>query len=381
MVGYCRTNDEQYTLTFVDAGTRYVWVVDLEARNRAYKAFRLWLAHAHRQSGEKLKIWQSDGAAEFHSKEIHQQQGVVERTNRTLMTKRHGIDFDQTFAPVSRHTSVRILLAIAAARHLPLRKIDVKNAFLYALVDPMIYAPRLWQQYLHNILLEIDFKKLPHDPEMYRRDFRGEYILLTVYVDDLLYTGSSNELLEEFEKNLAGRVDITCNHDVKQFLGLNISYSPKAVHLSAAKYAEELGKRFNIAPALLSTPYRTPGPNHKPDNKALSPAGLQTYQQQLGCLLFASVTCRPDLSYIASQLAQYSRKPTAENLLDLQRALQFFISAPSIGLCYSAVTSSSFNLTGYVDPDHAAEPNNRRSRTVFLFLLEPNGPISWNPQK
>ncbi|CAI7807026.1 unnamed protein product [Closterium sp. NIES-54] len=87
MVGYCRTNDEQYTLTFVDAGTHYVWVVDLEARNRAYKAFRLWLAHAHRQSGEKLKIWQSDGAAEFHSKEIHQQQGVAERTNRTLMTK------------------------------------------------------------------------------------------------------------------------------------------------------------------------------------------------------------------------------------------------------------------------------------------------------
>ncbi|CAI7933138.1 unnamed protein product [Closterium sp. NIES-54] len=201
------------------------------------------------------------------------------------------------------HTSVGILLAIAAARHLPLRQIDVKNAFLYALVDAVIYveqphtygegdscacqlqkslygikqAPRLWQQYLHNILLEIGFKQPPHDLGMYRCDFHGEYIPLTVYVDDLLYTGSSKELLEHFEKNLAGRIDITCNHDVKQFIGLNISYSPEAIHLSAAKYAEELGKRFNIAPAPLSTPYRTPGPNHKPDNKALSPARLQTY--------------------------------------------------------------------------------------------------------
>ncbi|CAI7785106.1 unnamed protein product [Closterium sp. NIES-54] len=140
-------------------------------------------------------------------------------------------------------------------------------------------ARRLWQQYLHNIVLEIGFKQLPHDPGMYRRNFCGEYILLTVFVDDLLYTGSSNELLEQFEKNLAGRVDITCNHDVKQFLGLNISYSPEAIHLSAAKYAEELCKCFNIAPAPLSTPYRTPGPNHKPDNKALSPAELHTYQQ------------------------------------------------------------------------------------------------------
>ncbi|CAI7888951.1 unnamed protein product [Closterium sp. NIES-54] len=285
---------------------------------------------------------------------------------------------------IDHHTSVRILLTIAAARHLPLRQIDVKNAFLYALVDAVIYveqphmysegdsrvcqqqkslygikqAPRLWQQYLHNILLERGFKQLPHVPRMYRRDSRGEYILLTVYVNDLLYTGSSNKLLEQFEKNLVGHVDISCNHDVKQFLGLNISYSPEAIHLSAAKYVEELGKCFNIAPAPLSTPYRTPGPNHKPDNKSLSPAGLQTYQQQLGCLLFVSVTCRPDLSYIASQLAQHSRKQMAENLLDLQWALQFFISTPNVGLCFSTVPTSSFNLIGYVDDDHAADPDN-----------------------
>ncbi|CAI7914172.1 unnamed protein product, partial [Closterium sp. NIES-53] len=170
-------------------------------------------------------------------------------------------------------------------------------------------------------------------------------------------------------------------HDVKQFLSLNISYSPEAIHLLAAKYTEELSKCFNITPAPLSTPYRTPGPNHKSDNKALSPAGLQTYHQQLGCLLFACFTCRPDLSYIVSQLAQYSRKPTAENLLDLQCALQFFVSTPNIGLCYSTVTTSSFNLNGYVDADHAADPDNRRSRIGFLFRLEPTGPISWNLQK
>ncbi|CAI7806280.1 unnamed protein product [Closterium sp. NIES-54] len=182
--------------------------------------------------------------------------GTIERFKACWVVRgydqRLGIDFVQTFAPVSRHTSVRIFLANAAARHLPLRQVDVKNAFLYALVDSVIYveqphtygegdsrvcqlqkslygiklAPRLWQQYLHNILFEIGFEQLPHDPGMYRHDFHIEYILLTVYVDDLLYTGSSNELLEQLEKSLAGRVDITCNHVVKQFLGLNISYSP-----------------------------------------------------------------------------------------------------------------------------------------------------------
>ncbi|CAI7788574.1 unnamed protein product [Closterium sp. NIES-53] len=209
----------------------------------------------------------------------------------------------------------------------------------------------------------------------------GDYILLTVYVNDLLYTGTCNKFLNQFEENLAQRVDITINHNVTQFLGLNITYASEAIHLSTSKYAEQLGERFNISPAPLSTPYRNPSTNYKPDNKPLSPAGLQMYHQTLGCLLFASVTCRPDLSYISSQLTQYSRKPVAENQLDLERALQYFISTPDFALSYSTQTTTSFNLNGYVDADHAADPTNRRSRTGFVFRLEPTRPISWNSQK
>ncbi|CAI7906600.1 unnamed protein product [Closterium sp. NIES-54] len=130
--------------------------------------------------------------------------GTIERFKTRWVVRgydqRHDIDFDQTFAPVSRHTSVRILLAIAAAKHLPLRQIDVKNALLYALVDATIFveqphtygegdprvcqlkkslygikqAPRLWQQHLYRILLEIGFRQLPHDLGMYRLHFNGD---------------------------------------------------------------------------------------------------------------------------------------------------------------------------------------------------------------
>ncbi|CAI7774142.1 unnamed protein product, partial [Closterium sp. NIES-53] len=99
---FCLTES---AMTFINAGTRYVWVVNVEARSRAYEVFRLWLAHAQRQSGEKLKIWQYYVVAEFRSKEMqdylaqkgiehhvslpyaHQHQGVAECTNRSLMTK------------------------------------------------------------------------------------------------------------------------------------------------------------------------------------------------------------------------------------------------------------------------------------------------------
>ncbi|CAI7933077.1 unnamed protein product [Closterium sp. NIES-54] len=69
-VGRCGVNDELYTLTFVDAGTRFVWIVNVEARSRAHEVFSLWFAHTQRQFGEKLKVRQSNGAAEFKSKEL-----------------------------------------------------------------------------------------------------------------------------------------------------------------------------------------------------------------------------------------------------------------------------------------------------------------------
>ncbi|CAI7886610.1 unnamed protein product, partial [Closterium sp. NIES-53] len=123
----------------------------------------------------------------------------------------HGRDFTETFAPVSRHTSLRILLAIAAMKKKKLRQIDVANAFLYAPVDAEIFvelphgshgepnqvcqlqkslydikqAPRLWQQYLQARLTRIGFRQLPHDQGMYRITKDTDYILLIVYVDDL----------------------------------------------------------------------------------------------------------------------------------------------------------------------------------------------------
>ncbi|CAI7883097.1 unnamed protein product [Closterium sp. NIES-54] len=175
-----------------------------------------------------------------HAKEWRAAMDVELKALESRDTWHYGIDFDQTFVPVSRHTSVRILLAIAAVKHLPLRQINDKNAFSYTLVDATIFveqphtygegdprgcqlkkslygikqAPRLWQQHLHKILLETGFRQLPHDPGMYHLHFNDDYILLTVYVDDLLYTDTCNNLLNQFEENLAQCVDITINHNV-----------------------------------------------------------------------------------------------------------------------------------------------------------------------
>ncbi|CAI7807374.1 unnamed protein product [Closterium sp. NIES-53] len=210
----------------------------------------------------------------------------------------HGRDFTETFAPVSRHTSLRILLAVVAMKKKKLRQIDVANAFLYAPVDAEIYVelphsshgePN--QQYLHARLTRIGFKQLPHNQGMYRFTKDDGYILLIVYVDDLLYIGSSDNVTTWFEGELEKDLTLTVSSTVTQYLVLNIQEGEDAIYLNVAKYADTIAKRFALTLTTISTPYRYTAGNDKTESALLKPASIRNYQRKLGCLLFAAVTC------------------------------------------------------------------------------------------
>ncbi|CAI7793933.1 unnamed protein product [Closterium sp. NIES-54] len=275
--------------------------------------------------------------------------GTIERFKARWVVRgfdqEYGRDFTETFAPVTRHTSLRILLAIAASRRRPLRQIDVANAFLYAPVDAEIFveqphgfvdnpslvcqllkslygikqAPRLWQQYLHARLKRIGFNQLPHDQGMYRLTHDNDYVLLIVYVDDLLYIGSTITIVTWFERELQTDLSLTVSPNVMQYLGLNILDEDNAIRLSASKYASTIAERFCITPTHVATPYSHLSLDPTEETNPLPSAGIQEYQQKLGCLLFAAVTCRPDLSYSASQLATYLKCPEQRHLKELSQ--------------------------------------------------------------
>ncbi|CAI7839908.1 unnamed protein product [Closterium sp. NIES-54] len=216
---------------------------------------------------------------------------------------------------------------------------------------------------------------------MYRLTNEAEYILLIVYVDDLLYIGSTDDITTYFEGELQQDLSLTVSSTVTQYLGLNILDGENAIYLSAAKYADTIAKRFGLTLAAISTPYRYTAGNHQEKANPLGPAGLRDYQRKLGCLLFADVTCRPDLSYSASQLATYLKRPEAEHMAELDRTLHFLVSTPTIGLTYHKTGTTTPKLIGYVDIDHAGDSDNRRSRTGYIYRLEPVGPISWQSSK
>ncbi|CAI7853675.1 unnamed protein product [Closterium sp. NIES-54] len=195
---------------------------------------------------------------------------------------------------------------------------------------------------------------------MYRLTRGTDYILLIVYIDDLLYIGSTDAITTWFEGELQRDLTLTVATTVTQYLGLNIQDGDNAIYLSAEKYTDTIAKRFGLTPTVISMPYRYTDGNRKA-SALLKPAGIRDYQRKLGCLLFAVVTCRPDLSYSASQLATYLKKPEVEHMLELDRALHYLVNNPTIGLTYHKTGTTTPKLIRYVDADHAGDCDNRRS--------------------
>ncbi|CAI7835072.1 unnamed protein product [Closterium sp. NIES-54] len=285
--------------------------------------------------------------------------------------------------------TVRILLAIAAMNRKKLRQIDVANAFLYGPVDAEIFVElphgsttdsnqvcQLEKIYVrHQTSPEAvaaassrppNPHRIPHDQGMYRLTRGTDYILLNVYVDDLLCIGSTDDITTWFEGELQRDLTLTVATIVTQYLGLNIQDGDNAIYLSAENYMDTIAKRFGLTPTVIPTPYCYTDGNHKVPT-LLKPAGIRNYQRKLGCLLFAAVTCRPNLSYSASQLTTYLEKPEAEHMLELGRALHYLVSTPTIGLTYHKTGTTTPKLIGYVDADHAGDADNRRSRIGYIF--------------
>ncbi|CAI7884659.1 unnamed protein product [Closterium sp. NIES-54] len=198
---------------------------------------------------------------------------------------------------------------------------------------------------------------------------------------DLLYIGSTNNVTIWFEGELQKDLTLTVSSTVTQYLGLNIQEEEGAIYLNAAKYADTIAKRFALTPTTISTPYRYTAGNNKEGSTPLKPADIRDYQRKLGCLLFAAVTCRPDLSYSASQLATNLKKPEIDHMAELDRALHYLVSTSTVGLTYHKNGTTTPKLIGYVDADHAGDSDNRRSRTGYIYRLEPIGPISWQSSK
>ncbi|RVW36460.1 Retrovirus-related Pol polyprotein from transposon TNT 1-94 [Vitis vinifera] len=317
-------------------------------------------------------------------------------------TQEYGIDYEETFAPVAHISSVRALLAVAAARKWDLFQMDVKNAFLNGDLSEEVYmqpppglsvesnkvchlrralyglkqAPRAWFAKFNSTIFRLGYTASPYDSALFLRRTDKDTILLLLYVDDMIITGDDLSGIQELKDFLSQQFEMKDLGHLNYFLGLEITHSIDGLYITQAKYAFDLLSQAGLIDSkTVDTSVELNAHLTPSGGKPLSNPSL--YRRLVGSLVYLTVT-RPDISYVVHQVSQYLSAPRSTHYAAVLRILRYLKGTFFHGLFYSA--QSPLVLRAFSDADWAGDLTDRRFTTGYCFLLG-FSLISWKSKK
>lgn len=225
-------------------------------------------------------------------------------------------------------------------------------------------APRAWFHRFAQFILRFGFMHSQCDSSLfiYRQGSHTAYLLL--YVDDIVLTASSTELVQRIIATLAGEFAMTDLGDLNYFLGIVVSRDSNGMFLSQQKYALEILEKAHM---LNCKPARTPADTSVKLGDTGPPVSDPTlYRSLAGALQYLTFT-RPDITYAVQQICLYMHDPREPHFNALKRILRYLRGTDSFGLQLYA--NSSRGLIAYSDADWAGCPTTRRSTSGFCIFF------------
>ncbi|KAH9768926.1 hypothetical protein KPL71_011792 [Citrus sinensis] len=334
--------------------------------------------------------------------------GVVVRNKARLVAQGYnqeeGIDFDETFAPVARLESIRMLLAYACHKDFILYQMDVNSAFLNDYIMEEVYvkqppgfenekfpdhvyklskalyglkqAPRAWYDRLKNFLLDNDFSMGKADTTLFVKHKNQDILIVQIYVDDIIF-GSTNELLcKDFSSCMSKEFEMSMMRELKYFLGLQIKQNDEGIFINQAKYVKDLLKRFGYDNGTgKNTPMSTTIKLDK-DEKGKE-VDIKTYRGMIESLLYLTAS-RPDIMFSVCLCARFQSCPKESHMLAVKRIFRYLIGTINLGLWYPRGTH--IDLTCYSDVDFAGYKVGRKSTSGTCHFLG-HSLVSWFSKK
>lgn len=333
--------------------------------------------------------------------------GSIERHKARLVakgfTQTYGVDYKETFAPVAKMNTIRVLLSIAVNYDWPLYQMDVKNAFLHGDLKEEVYmnippghpqenqegfvcklnkalyglkqSPRAWYSKLSSVLEATGFKRSNADSSLFIKDGSFGKLVVLIYVDDLIITGTNNAEISKLKFFLSKTFAIKDLGALKYFLGIEIASSRKGLFLNQRKYVLDLLQETGM---LGAKPTESPVNSKEKlslDGELLSDVGQ--YQRLVGKLIYLTIT-RPDITYAVSLVSQFMHAPRTSHLTAVNIILRYLKSCPGRGILMKKNGHSQ--IVGYSDADWAGCPIDRKSTTGYCIFVGGNL-VTWKSKK
>lgn len=320
-------------------------------------------------------------------------------------SQRSGIDFEETFSPVVRHATMRLMFALAANLDLEIEHLDVSTAFLYGdlkeeiFIEPpegfpcsegkvfrlkkAIYglkqSARSWNSKADDQLISLGFIRSKYEPCIYFKKVDSKLIIVAVYVDDFFIFHNHTKEAEALRNKLKSAFKLRDLGEASNCLGLQIDRNRKTgeIKLSHKTYISNLLEKYQMSECKTVT---TPMSDVKSliNCTALHEERLEKpYQQLIGSLLYLAVTSRPDIVWPVIFLSQFNRKPTSAHWIAAKRILRYLKGTANFSLRYK---KSSKDIVGYSDADWANNCSNRKSFSGNVFKFA-EGAVSWECRK
>ncbi|CAD7002894.1 unnamed protein product [Ceratitis capitata] len=337
--------------------------------------------------------------------------GSVERYKARLVAKgcaqRFGVNYTETFSPVCRYETIRLVLALSVQLKLYLHQMDVCTAYLNSELKDVVYmkqpegyadrassgkvlrlnkaiyglkqAGREWNSMLNGALCEIGFSQCQNEPCLYKQDIKGSLCLILIYVDDLLIACQKKSDLMQVKSMISTKFECVDKGPLQMFLGMQIQRDGEIgdISMNQSLYISDMLQRHDMQQCRTATTPLDTGYQIVCERESCVKVDTKEYQSAIGELMWLALTSRPDIYHSVVKLAQRNNNPHSEHFTGVKHVMRYLAATRDLKLNYRA---SGQALEGFVDADWGGDISNSRSYTGYIFFLA-GGPISWKSEK
>ena len=350
-------------------------------------------------------------------------QGGIERYKARLVakgfTQKEGIDYNETYAPVVRYKSLRIILALANIFNYELKQMDVITAFLNAKVDEDVYmrvpegfdgsdghvlklnkslygtkqAPHMWNNDLNAFIVSIGFVRLVSDSCVYVKSTKsGNMIIISIFVDDIVsaYASADEKEWLIIKKLFMSKYKMKDLGDVNWILGMKLCRDRErgVLSLDQSLYLTKVLDRYGMSDC---KPMSTPecpsvklSTNDCPvsDEEKASMCDVP-YMSAVGSLLYAAIGTRPDIAHAVNVVSKFMKNPGQAHWMAVKRILRYIkgtVNKPLVFIAKGSLVKDQLHVNAYSDADWAGDVDDRRSTTGYVVRLGDSSVI-WNTKK